>query len=315
MKRRFLAMVALALCLAAPDADADEAARARAAVVLVDAINLEREQAEARAEALRQALGEVLAVEVVSRDETAASAAEVTSGCAQRPECVRALGTALAAEELLFMSIVRIGSRVKVTFTWADGGSGASEERAPVAVAFSDDAKAAFVEIAAVLLPRVSPRAAVETPDEGAADPGDQSAEEGASPLAPSDGEGALAAVPPAVDASPAGRRVTTGVWIAGGVAALALVGGTVFGLQALATEGELEDARDSGCGAPPCPVDPGRRDDLVRQRDRADLLFATAVVAGAVAGVLYWRSGTGDAAVQVSALPSQAGVFVTGRF
>ncbi len=314
MKRRFLATVALTLCIAAPHASADEPIRARAAVVLLDAINLEREQAEARAEALRQALAEVLAVEVVSRDETAASAAEVIPGCAQRPECVRALGAALVAQELLFMSIVRIGSRVKVTFTWADGGSGASEDRAPVAMAFSDDAKAAFVEVADGLLPRVSPRARAraETSDDGAAKPGEEP--EGG---APSDGQGGLgsAAIPPANDAAPAGRRATTGVLIAGGVAALALAGGTVLGLQALATEGELEDARDSGCGAPPCPVDSGRRDDLIRQRDRADLLFATAVVAGAVAGVLYWRSGSGDTAVHVSALPSQAGVFVTGRF
>jgi hypothetical protein len=86
----------------------------------------------------------------------------------------------------------------------------------------------------------------------------------------------------------PRGRHLTTAAWIAGGVGAAALVGGAIFGLQALSTNSDLADQH---CNEVPCGDGGSRADRMETQMTYADVLFATAVVAGATAAVLYWTS------------------------
>ncbi|WP_428269522.1 hypothetical protein [Haliangium sp.] len=311
MKRQTLGVALLLLCITGASAHADETRRLRVAVAPVAAINVDWEQAEVHADALRQALRRVLAVDVVTREEMqAALGAPVPDSCMNQPDCIRALGAALSAQEVLFVAIVQIGRRTQVNVTWADTDSAQTETRAPIRLDSGADMGATFEREATRLLPRAAP-----TSDERSANSPPAVTTRGTPAASAPNGD---APMPPSQDSGTAssGRRVTTGVWIAGGVSALGLIGGTIFGLQALSTEGDLEDMRDRGdCGMPPCPVDPGRRDDLARQRDLADLMFATAVVAGVTAGILYWRSGSGDTAVQITVAPSQAGIQVVGRF
>jgi hypothetical protein len=110
----------------------------------------------------------------------------------------------------------------------------------------------------------------------------------------------------------PQGRHVTTAVWIAGGVSAAALVGGAIFGLQALSTNSDLHD---QGCADHPCDGADSRADRMETQMTYADVLFATAVVAGAAAAVLYWKSAPsgkpkgGEAAPAPGESPAEVGL------
>jgi hypothetical protein len=107
------------------------------------------------------------------------------------------------------------------------------------------------------------------------------------------------------------GRRITTGVWIAGGIGVAALVGGTVFGIQALGTQSDLEECQVD----PDCSVNDSDIDGLALQRDLSDVMFVTAVAAGVTAGILYWRSGKTGTRVDVAATPAGTAITFSTRF
>ena len=95
-----------------------------------------------------------------------------------------------------------------------------------------------------------------------------------------------------------------TVAWIAGGISAAALVGGVIFGLQAVSSNSDLHD---EGCADHPCDNAGSRADTMESQMTTADLLFATAVVAGATAAVLYWKSAPAGKPKDGEAAPSPA--------
>jgi TolB-like protein len=340
MRSQWLLGIAVALWLAyasASGARAQSRSAPRIAVVPVAAINVSDTEADVLVDRLRHDIGRALEVEILDREQThARMGTGVKDACMSQARCIRDLGVKLAVDQILFVAIIRIGDRIQIEVTWADARTGNTMTREPVRLD-SQEAPATMSERAAArLLPGAPSRLPARDsppPDSGpplaTTSPGSVQPGAEAPGLPASSASPASLASPASADANvdvndrPAtGRRVTTGVSVAGGIAVAALVGGSVFGAQALSTERELRNVRDGDCaGGPPCPVDPARVDALERQRDIADVMFATAIVAGVTAGVLYWRSGrsvrsgASGTRVDVAAMPSGSAIIVSTSF
>lgn len=264
----------------------------RVGVVVVTAIGMDLDDAEMVGTRMARALGERLFVdvEVGTRERLGQRPSET---CVAEIPCIHEVGAKLNVHELLFLAIVRIGDRLQINITWADAASGASEARDPIRLEGATQDLDAFTEAATRLLPNARSRPAAPLPE--TVPP--------AGPLAPVTGE------PGPID----GRRLTRGVWIAGGISALALAGGTTLGIMALRTQSRLEDA---GCDPGPCEQPAPKVSTLRQQAAISDALFAGALISGVVAGVLYWRSGRADArTVTVGATPTGVQLSVSGSF
>ncbi len=311
MKSRLAAlMLALGLVVSAgssADAGPEDRDPVSIAVVPVAAINLPWEEAETLAAKLRQALAAALEVDVASGDRMWIKlGARVRDSCMSQADCIRDVGAKLEVDQLLFLAVVRIGTRIQVKVTWAEVASGTSATREPVRIDDEGDAVAAFKQAAARLIPEAS----VRPPDSAGAPP------DAGSPPAVTAPDATSAVTTGPADKS-RGRRLGAGVWISGGIAVAALAGGSAFGVKALRTRDDLRDVRtaDPQC-APSCPVDQDDVDRMVFQRDVADVMFGVAIVAGVTATVLYVRSGKKQKSrLDVAATPSGAGVTFTSRF
>lgn len=271
--------------LAVPAAAQDEGFRV--GVIVVTAIGVDDGEARAIARRMATTLSERLVV-AAEADDTGVPVPET---CVVEAGCVREHGQRLGARELLFLAMVRIGEGLQINVTWADTATGNTEQRDPVRIQSTDDDVEIFAHAAARLLPTARRRSRDEAvlptggPSTAFADFGDRST----------------------------GRKLTAGVWIAGGISVLALAGGTAFGVMALRTESQLESA---GCAPGPCNEPESQVERLRFQAGVSDALFMTALVAGATAGILYWRSGASDVrGVVFSATPESAQVSFTGRF
>lgn len=312
-------LVALGLaCASVATARAAPPDMPRVAVVPMAAINVSGDEADALAERLRQDLGSALEIDVLDRPRTqAGTGAGVKDSCMSQARCIRALGARLEVDQILFLAIIRIGDRIQIEVTWADARSGKTETREPVRLDNKDQAQAMFERAAARLVPGAAPRSPAPDstpPDSGPPPAMTNPARPSGSDTTPGATPGATPAVAPAagpIDAAPTGRHMTLGVWIAGGIGVAALVGGSISGAKALGTESELETCAASMT----CPIDPDRVDDLRLQRDLADIMFATAIVAGVTAGILYWRSGPSGARVDVAATPAGTAITFTTAF
>jgi hypothetical protein len=319
MKARFIGIILapwLALWLAqtgvrSAGAAPEDQAPLRVAVIPVATINVTGDEAEALAERLRQDLGRVLEVEVLSRDRLHARVGvHVKDSCMSQPACVRDLGTRLEADQLLFLAIIRIGERIQIDVTWADARTGSSEAREPVRLDSKDLKNNVKNDVFERAAPRLLPGAAPRSPEPHSVPP-----DSGPPPAMTSPGSPTSPVTTPPVgvvsDRPETGRQLTTGVWIAGGIGVAALVGGSVFGLQALGTENKLEMCQAD----PECDVDDEDIDDLALQRDVSDVMFVAAVAAGVTAGILYWRSGKRDTRVGITATPSRTALTFSTRF
>lgn len=279
----------------------------RVAVVVVTALGVAPDEAQAMGARLGEAVGQTLQVEIVPDDALRAELDEpALQTCVANPGCVQRASEILGASEILFLAIVRIGERVQMNITWADGSSGVTDSRDPVRIEQTDleqpdRERAIFAQAASRLVPDARRRP--DAPD----------------PLAPV----VKPVVEPAVTrtespiSKPGPRRFTPGVWITGGVAVTALAGGATFGFLAQRTDRAL--ARD-GCDEMECGDREARVDRLEFRSAVADTLFVTAAVAGAAAAFLYWRSGgdpekPGPPSVSVGATPNGAQVILSGSF
>jgi hypothetical protein len=79
---------------------------------------------------------------------------------------------------------------------------------------------------------------------------------------------------------------MTTGAWVAAGVAGGAFLGGAIFGGLAWNTSSQLEE---DGCDVTFCEQD--RVDSLETQMLAADALFGVSILAGATAAYLWYTS------------------------
>ena len=335
-----LGLAGLVLC--APEARAQPQrgnGERRVAIATVTTLGVD----QATADSIASRLGEVLAERLQITPQSGAAMRRALGGpisdtCVDDTACIQKAGEKLGADELLLLAIVRIGKSIQISITWADGKTGATEPRERLRIQDPQKERAIFAQAARRLLPYARPRPSPSANGDAARPPGTRVEPSDRSPTdrsptdrsptdrSPTDRSPTGAATsgtrPPLgpagrsgggpSDVSP-GRRLTTGVLIAGGIGLLALGGGTYYGIKALQTDSDLSDLRcDEMCGE----ENRGKRDELESQINRADVLFAVALVAGGTAGFLYWRSGRGsDNKVDVALTPSGAHISLSGRF
>lgn len=280
--RTYLAVAALSLVASVASAEDVR----RVGVVVTTVVNMTDDEADAVAEQLGDALRAELGVDVIAGRESRRRLPEagLPDECVAKPECRHDVGQRLDAAELLLLVVVRIGDRVQIDATWANVATGAVTSRPAVVLEAGADRAAAFAAAAPKLLPHLV-RETKTGPDV------------------------VVVPVPPGTDD---GRHMTTGSWIATGVAGAALIGGTVFALSARSKHDALGS---DGCREMSCPQD--RVDAMERHALYADLLYGAAIGAGVTAVVLYWRSDAGQEPppVSVGAGPGELGLSIGGRF
>ena len=288
----------------------------RVGLVVVTTLGVSADEAEGISGRMAKALEERLVIDT-KLGTRATLTRPIAESCATDRPCIARVGAALEARELLFLAIVRIGGRLQINVTWADVASGVTEPRDPVRVDTVDDEQELFLQAATRLIPNAQrrPKARPEIIPDKKEKPTSEPLQPpgGTPPMADVSAEGA--GMPPTsqrIDRV-GGRHMTTGVWVFGGVSVLALAGGATFGTLALRTSGELDDA---GCNQSACNEPPSRVTALRRQIDVADGLFATALIAGVVAGVLYWRSSSSsDRRVAIGATEHGWQLSLSGSF
>ncbi|HWN71438.1 MAG TPA: hypothetical protein VNM90_27555 [Haliangium sp.] len=244
----------------------------RVGVVVATTVNTHRGEAERLADALGQALIEQLDIDVVAGSEAARRLPPggVPDTCVVDSTCQRDIAGRLAADQLLILAVVRVGARVQIDTTWVQVTTGRTASRARIMI--HDKGKSArkvFAAAASDLLPDAELRIGASRGEPAAGD----------APAGPDAASVALSQPAPS-------RRLTAGVWVAGGISASALLAGSVFAIDAVRRHRDLETR---GCLLMACP----EADlDAVDTRTRlADALFGVGLVAGVTAGVLYWRS------------------------
>jgi hypothetical protein len=268
---RLAALAALlGLWLAAPAARAE-----RIGVVVAATVNTHQGEPERLASALGQALLEQLDIDVVAGVEAQRRlpSGGVPDTCVMDSVCQRDVAGRLDADQLLILAVVRVGERVQIDATWVHVATGRTASRARILV-HDRGQPAAKVFAGAVL--QLLPDAALRI--------------------------GATAEAPRQDVAQPAARpsrRLTPGVWVAGGISAAALLAGGVFALDAVRRHREL-DAR--GCAVVACP--PADIDAVDTRARLADVLFGVGLVAGVTAGVLYWASAQDEPARAARLVP-----------
>lgn len=254
----------LYLLIIAPESAQGQQSVRRVGVVVTHQVNVTSAEARELALTLGEALGDVLSIDVIAgRDvERALPHGGLSQGCVARVECRLDLGRRLDADELLMLSITRVGSMTQIDSTWANVASGRVVTRPAIRLETGDDPIHVFTGRAAQLLPHIAHRRdSPRQPGIVIINPGDR--RERVSP-----------------------RRITRGTWIAGGVSAAALVAG---GALALSARGKWNDLEAQGCRRMACP---GQDIDALGSRAlAADILLGAAVASGTAAAILYWRS------------------------
>lgn len=129
----------------------------RLGVVVSQASNVSTEDGRGISDGVAEALRKRHNIKVISGAEAERRypANGLAEDCSVRAVCVRDIGERLKADQMLFLSVVRLGNRVQVDPTWADVRKGRSKSQP----AFTFDAtkkkqrRAAFKEAAGGLLP------------------------------------------------------------------------------------------------------------------------------------------------------------------
>jgi hypothetical protein len=253
--------------LLSPDAAAQERVR-RVGVVVSLTVNMTPAEGRDLATMLGAALEESLPIEVIAGQETERRLPQggLPENCVAEATCRLDLGRRLDADEILLLVIVRLGDQIQIDATWSNVSSGGVASRPATTLAPGQEPTRIFIKAAPALLPHIARR---------------RSEPAGTS----------IIVVSPAGQPD-SGRHVTPGTWVAAGVSATALLGGTVFGLSAMR---KYDSLYGRGCATELCP-----RDDINQLRAHAltaDLLLGTALASGVVAAILYWKSAPGAAA------------------
>jgi hypothetical protein len=279
--------------LFAPDAAAQENAR-RIGVVVSLTVNMTPAEGRGLATVLGAALEESLPVEVIAGQETERRLPKggLPENCVAEAPCRLDLGRRLDADELLLLVIVRLGDQIQIDTTWSNVSSGGVASRPAMTLEPGQEPARIFAKAAPALLPHIARRRSEPK------------------------GTNIIVVSPPGQPDS--GRHLTPGTWIAAGVGAAALLGGTVFGLSARRKYSSLHSL---GCEISMCP-----RDDVDQLRAHAltaDILIAAALASGVVAAVLYWKSApavTADTGatrppVNIQVSPESVGISLGGAF
>lgn len=256
----WLALAATATLAAAQPA----ATEPRVGVVVELTVNVTPERTDALGGALADALRRELEVEAIGGGDVTRRLPDggVPDECVATPACIADLARRLDATELLFLAVVQVGDDIQIDSSWVDVAGGEIVARPRIELHADARAGEVFSAAATRLLPHAHKRP--------------------------------LATVFVAPEPTPAGptRHLTTGTWIAAGVATAALAGGTGLGLSARSSYHRCE--RDE-CSA-------ATKDAIGARARYADLLFGAALAGTATAVVLYLRSARAPEAAATAA-------------
>lgn len=221
-----------------------------------------------------------------ARRELAQKGRIAPAECLADPACLAGIGEALDADKVLALSLVRVGSRIRISMTWSDVGAGRAADPISVELQGDSDHREALEMASAQVVKGVAESSAA--PDAGRVG---QEAEELAYAQEPR-GRAAERATTPAEAMDlrrpeiGSGRRMTTASWILSGAAGLAIVAGGATAV--IARRKRASYLRD--CEAGRCSATDYR--SIKRGNFTADLLFASAAAAGLSAALLYFFSG-----------------------
>lgn len=299
------ALPVLALLAAlAPERAAHAEKVSRVGVVVYLSVNVDSAQGSELASRLGDAVRKTLSVDVVAGDEVSRRLppSGVPEDCLVSAGCIRDIGRRLDADQLLFLVIARVGSRVQIDSTWADVSSGRTLPRDAISFEDGSASDTVFTNVAPKLLPDAPRRGGREVArgtDSRRGGRGGGSIERGLGP-----------------GAAP-GPTITGPVVVAVGVGGAALVGG--FAL-AVGTRDDY-DALVGVCTS----SDPRVRracggEKLESLEDRslfANILFGVAAMAGVTAVTFYLSSGSSGTSPSLAIAPTGDGfdVSVEGRF
>lgn len=273
------------------------AAAERVGVVVTVTLNTRAQEARRLADALGSALLDQLDIDVVAGRETERRLPPggVPDTCVVDSACQQDVGRRLDADQLLLLAVVRVGARVQIDATWVHVATGRTASRPRILIHDGQSTSKVFADAVFELMPDAALRMGAGRRRAGERTAaGDQPASEPANELA------APAPVP---------RHVTPGVWIAGGLAAGALLASGVFAADAMRRHRDLDA---SGCADTPCPISDI---EAVDTRARvADVLLGVGVIAGVTAVVLYWQSSEPGAEQTVSQRRPRLDVVATDR-
>ena len=104
------------------------------AVVVTGAVNLESAAADRIGETLGEALRDELDLEIVAGESASRVADDLGTACMVDPECLLQLGKRFGADELLLISLVRIGDKVTVDPHWMSMATGRSIPRSQLTI-------------------------------------------------------------------------------------------------------------------------------------------------------------------------------------
>ncbi len=207
-------LFAAALVASAGRAQAQTPPRQRVAVIVDLTANVSAARATELGAAMAAALERALVVDATGGGDVLRRLPPegVPDDCLAAPACLTDLGARLDATELLFLSLIQVGTTVQVETTWVQPATG--DVRARPRIDIDADARAGEVFAAAAqrLLPDADHRVA-----------------------------------PVAIVAAPRGprRHLTRTSWIVAGVSLAALGGGVGLGLSARATYQRCERSPD----------------------------------------------------------------------
>ena len=103
----------------------------RVAVVISLSVNADAAQSERLAKALAEALQQKFVIEVMAGADVEKKLGDkgVPDDCIANPECVSSLARRLGVDQLLLLTVVRVGERFQVAVTWGDGSDGRTLSR------------------------------------------------------------------------------------------------------------------------------------------------------------------------------------------
>jgi hypothetical protein len=282
----------------------------RVGVVVAVHINMSDDDAQALGAEVGEGLRDTLVIDVVAGAQATRRLPPSGVGelCVARPDCVKDTAQRLDADQLLFLTVVRLGKRIQVEPTWTDATGTQTASRDTIVLDAGASPRDTFAGAATRLLPDVAVRSKTAPIEQPTPPTGGETPPTG-SPAGTAGG-GELTVTTPA----PAPRRhIHLGTWIAGGVALGALAGGVAFGLSARSAKNDLEE---EGCGDTRRCAD-SRVDSLEKKMLWADVFYATAAISAGAAVFIQLKWGR-RAEAPVSVAPTAEGgaaVLVHGAF
>ncbi|MFO0724401.1 MAG: hypothetical protein U1E65_11495 [Myxococcota bacterium] len=256
------------------------------AVITHPVVNVPDEESGRLASEIAQVLQKRYNARFISgREVTNKLPTNLADDCAVQPSCTRDLGQKLGAEQLLFLVMVRVGTKVQIDSTWVDVGVDRSSTRDPIMLESDPTRRVEVIrETAPTLVPRgaLITRAEKLSPDQetGKNDPADISARADRAPRER----------PEIVDAWAEDRvtqhkaKISAGVWVAGGVSAAALVTGIVMIITA---NKDYNAVVACEVNARPCEID-GSLNRFSTLSAVSSFLLSSAALAAATAVGLY---------------------------